>query len=48
MTAMKMTVERRARALLLDFVGKEVKDLFDTLSDEEKDNDFKSDCEALM
>ena len=42
-----MTDESRKRALLLHYIGKEVNNLFDTLTDKGKDTDLKNACEAL-
>ena len=47
MAAMDVKEERRKRALLLHYSGKEVNDLFDTLPDTGEDNDYKKACEAL-
>ena len=47
MATMDVKEESRKRALLLHYSGEEVYDLFDTLPDTDKDNNYKEACKAL-
>lgn len=48
MTAMEVTNAARKHVLLLHYVGEEMSDILETLTDTRDDKEFEKACEALI